>query len=224
MLNSFADVAYNVKHRSVVVFYEWVCEPALDVNSFYRHPFISNHYEATLLCHCVTTGNPELVQVCLTQRPEADPNLGYRWSNGPRAKVTPMFVRACSKGKHAYAIMLLLLAHGATPDQSALDEALKEAVWPLNVECVRWLLEHGANPNTGDDDSFPPLLLLLYRWEESRANEFVDAARLLLKHGADPTRTCRNPFYDGNWRRYLRRECHNAEKAEEYIKLIEADE
>ncbi len=75
------------------------------------------------------------------------------------------------------AVFNLFLQHGANPNIRRDAQPLIFSVW-ANPDCLRALLNHGADMNSRDDDGNTPLLFFLWngRW---------DAALLLLERGAD---------------------------------------
>jgi uncharacterized protein len=60
---------------------------------------------------------------------------------------------------------------------------LTGAVASGHAEIVRWLLEHGANPNHRYGEGYSPLLT-------AAANGQLEILTLLLAHGADPQAKC----------------------------------
>jgi len=73
----------------------------------------------------------------------------------------------------------------------------KAAAWGDNVDVVKLLLEHGADPNVqGVEGNAPPLPALLHCLrckaasnckDDAACADCADAARVLPDHGADPT-------------------------------------
>ncbi|RMD42889.1 hypothetical protein DV735_g2248, partial [Chaetothyriales sp. CBS 134920] len=74
-----------------------------------------------------------------------------------------------------------LLSHSGSVDDGLDDTNLRIAICRQDPESVRLLLQFGADANSVDEDGFTPLHF---------ATEVpcLKAAKLLLKHGADPTR------------------------------------
>ena len=96
-------------------------------------------------------------------------------------KVKPPLYRAAEKGN----IQKLIsnLEKGADPNQLCNDQP---HLWPLlaacvlnNAECVRILLENGANPNVVDRGGYSPL-----SYAVSNARNTPEICKLLLQHGA----------------------------------------
>lgn len=115
------------------------------------------------------------------QRMKADPSTVPRWtprfstgSNNPQYKLA--LLQAVQKKSHS--AMEQLLDRGVQPDSVTDANLLREAVMNHDQESVRLLLLFGADPNGIDRHGFSPLFT---------ATElgFVEAAKLLIKYGAD---------------------------------------
>jgi hypothetical protein len=102
------------------------------------------------------------------------------------------------------------------------DPSVIEDGWPLHLvakrgdaEAVRWLLEHGADPNarwSHWDAEVTPLHL-------AAAQGHVDVVRLLLAAGADPS--IRDSKHDGDakgWAKYGR--VPRSPNAEEIVRIL----
>jgi uncharacterized protein len=119
-----------------------------------------------------------------------------------------------------------LLSQGADPDLQTNENGasvLAGLSYVNEVECVRVLLRHGANPNRGRDESGEtPLHHALAKWESDR-RQLVE---LLLDHGADPNaRTTPEVISFNYWREAKTRgetPLHRAAAvaSEETIKLL----
>jgi hypothetical protein len=88
------------------------------------------------------------------------------------------------------AAVKFLLQRGAVPDfTSTGDTALHAAVGSNSEECVRLLLEAGANPNQQDVDGCVPMFRV-------RSHDVLD---LLLRFGADPNITDQCGWKPSHW-------------------------
>lgn len=115
-------------------------------------------------------------------RLKADPSTVPRWT--PRYTTgagNPQFKLALTQAvqKKSYSVMEQLLDRGVTPDSVQEMNLLREAVLNRDAESVRLLLLFGANPNAIDKHGFTPLF-------SATEIGFVDAAKMLIKYGADP--------------------------------------
>ncbi|KAJ6171374.1 hypothetical protein N7470_000441 [Penicillium chermesinum] len=84
---------------------------------------------------------------------------------------------AAVRGRN-YPLIEQLLTIGVSPDKSEHFHPLSEAVQQRDIEAVRLLLLHKADPNIPDSQSRVPLYLAVDQ-------SFADGVTLLLKHGAD---------------------------------------
>lgn len=115
-------------------------------------------------------------------RLKADPTTVPRWT--PRynnGAGNPNFKMALVQAvqKKSYSAMEQLLDRGVTPDSVTELNLLREAVLNRDAESVRLLLLFGADPNAIDKHGFTPLF-------SATELGFVDAAKMLVKYGADP--------------------------------------
>ncbi len=78
-------------------------------------------------------------------------------------------------------------ARGRTGNKTALMRAVQHAEMDQSYRSVRWLLDHGADPNLRDSEGLTPLMLAV-RVRPRRATFCwpPDAVELLLDRGADP--------------------------------------
>lgn len=112
---------------------------------------------------------------------KADPSTVQRWtprfnvgSNNPQYKAA--LIQAVQKKSHS--AMEQLLDRGVQPDSVTEINLLREAVMNRDAEALRLLLLFGADPNAIDKTGHTPL----YAATEV---SFLDAAKLLIKYGAD---------------------------------------
>jgi hypothetical protein len=83
-----------------------------------------------------------------------------------------------------------LLDHGADPNNTSTGEtAIFKAVRGNHLEMTRLLIERGAKVNVQDVDGWTPLF----------ACQSVEAVKLLIDHGADPTITDQADFPCWEW-------------------------
>ena len=99
---------------------------------------------------------------------------------------TPLYA---ASGQGQVDTMRWLLDHGALADTNTRDGydggiPLFYAVYAMQFEAVRILLEHNADSNLKNPEGDTPLYWVFTSWG-SREN-IVDMVRLLLEHGADP--------------------------------------
>lgn len=111
-------------------------------------------------------------------RLKVDPTSVPRWLPRQSMDANPALSRsallaAVQTKKHA--VVEQLLDSGATPDVAVLKAALVNR----DLDSVRLLLLFGAKPNDFDADGLTPLLV-------ATKAAFPDAAKLLIKYGADP--------------------------------------
>lgn len=67
---------------------------------------------------------------------------------------------------------------------------LNEAVCSSNLQAVKYLFDHGANPNYNDEDlSCCPLWELQFLYDESTETQY-EIEKLFFKYGADPNLVC----------------------------------
>lgn len=115
-------------------------------------------------------------------RLRADPSTVPRWnprfSNGignPQYKVA--LIQAVQQKSHT--AIEQLLDRGVQPDSVTEMNLLREAVLLRDANAVKILLCFGANPNAVDGQGFTPLF-------SAAELGFFDAAKMLIKYGADP--------------------------------------
>ena len=60
------------------------------------------------------------------------------------------------------------------------------AIFTQNMEIIKYLLDHGADPNGQDAKGETPLIQLVLSADQSKADEIEE---LLIKHGADINKT-----------------------------------
>lgn len=169
-----------------------------DANSFTKPPEGEGHL--SVLYHASQNGNPGLVKLLLEHG--ANPNDGESAYHAAE--------------RNHRDVLELLLAHGA--EISAAHQPWNNTVLYFLcgydgdhprartvVEGMRWLLEHGADPNV---PSYDHRETPLHRIAESRHG--IDVAEMLLAHGADP----RRPRADGRTPYELAMRTGNAAAAE----------
>lgn len=182
------------------------------INTFVPIPRIINGYKATVLGHSISMGDIELIQKCIKRG--TDPNLGSLWyDKGEISNEKHAMTLAAGKGDKAYEIIQILLEAGATPSHKDINEMFFKAVWALNVECVKWCLNNGADSNYIPYPRGPTrFILMCYRWKHDRTDEYIKAARELIKGGAD-------------WKYCLKESCqyddNNNENENEVEKTVE---
>lgn len=115
------------------------------------------------ICTAAMLGKTEEVKGFL----ESDAGL----ANATGAHAIPVLFHAALSGKTE--IGELLLARGGG---NGIDTALHGAVAPGHIEMVRWLLAHGANPNTMNHERKTTLKVALERGH-------AEIAKMLRSHG-----------------------------------------
>lgn len=115
-------------------------------------------------------------------RIKSDMSIAPRWepryTNGAgNVQYKAALVQAVQRKAHS--TMEQLLNHGVEPDSVTDVQLLREAILNKDVESIRLLLLYKAEPNSFDKNGCTPLFT---------ATElgFFEAARLLIRYGADP--------------------------------------
>ena len=164
-----------------------------------------------LLAHAISDDDISLFDKCLSRG--ANPNLGSLWeeSDGSIHSYRHIMVIAGSKYKYGTEILEKLLAAGANPSEQDKNKILIESIWPLNLPFLKWCLENNTELNLPSYPEGPtPLIFLCYRWNDTRRDEYIKAAILLLKSGIDPNLlwkgTCDRKI---NWKGHLRQTLHS---------------
>ena len=195
----------SIGARKSDAIWELVRNPRHDINKYVPQPYVINDYKATCLCHAISLKDLDMMDACLKRG--ANPNLGSKWKD--EYNEHPMIEAASEGGDVAYQMICRLEAAGATPSAQDVNEMLVEAVWPLSLPCVKWCLSHGADPNYKlSPDSIPALILLCYRWDKEDEDNYITAAALLLRAGANPDTVWESPFSPGpkDWKYHLSHE------------------
>ncbi|WP_166829696.1 ankyrin repeat domain-containing protein [Thalassoroseus pseudoceratinae] len=117
------------------------------------------------LIHAAVTGDFETVRRLIESG--ADPNSVDQHGMGPLLNFDPEITR-------------FLLEHGADPDAQRNENISPVLGASGNVECMRLMLEAGANVNRASEHNGETALHWYAGGDDS------DAVRLLLQYGADP--------------------------------------
>src|SRR3990167_2254247 len=148
------------------------------------------------------TLNLEIANLLLDSGAKVDPaSLANAIDAGDKKLIEKMLAQHLDRETLNYALIKienpkiedveLLMKHGAFIHRQFQDgiTILDKAILKLNVDLVRWLLEHGVNPNTKRTFSGEVTLLMavtqilaLPGYTGTEAEEIFE---LLLKHGAD---------------------------------------
>ena len=132
-------------------------------------PAIANESDMAALCAAADGGNAEIVMLLLDHA--ADPNIGDGWDGDP--------LTAAVEGDHID-IMELLIKRGARVNEENGDSyALWGATRDGKLDAIKFLLAHGANPNTRYDNGKQGSVLGVARFFHQDA-----AAKLLRQAGA----------------------------------------
>ena len=127
----------------------------------------------TVLNVAVDTGDLEIVKILLDHG--ADPNMGDGWHHSP-------LIAAAEKGSE---MMTLLIEKGAkVNDGPGGSSALWDAAKSNRIGALKFLLDHGANPNTHSEGRDPETILHMLRMDLNSHGRQAEAIRVLKEHGA----------------------------------------
>lgn len=180
-----SDKSYSHDNGMSFIIQDLIADPNYNIDEFFR-PSVINEYRATCLGHAIDEKNIDLVNVCLKRG--ANPNLGALWyKNGIVSSMKhPVVLAASNPNDSTLEILKALISSGTTPTKKDVNEMLHKTVWPLNLGCMKWSLENGADPNyQSSPGHFTSLMLLCYRWNETQHEDYVRAAALLICVGVN---------------------------------------
>ncbi|KAK0159862.1 hypothetical protein PV327_010928 [Microctonus hyperodae] len=139
--------------------------PSIDIDHVYIHPI-----NKTLLDIACTDGLDEFVNLLL--RFKADPNkLNIVHNRGP--------VHFAAESGHANVLRVLLKQSGINPNlEAGRETALHFAVRRNDIECVKVLLDHNANPNIPNAKGATPLHVAALIARQEMIDTLINFSRL----------------------------------------------
>jgi ankyrin repeat protein len=153
-----------------------------DTNTSYIDPAFPDSPLTVLYVATGVTNNPALARVLLEEgaNPNDSESIYHAAEANNRECLEILLEHGCdisSRGK----------LWGNTPLYFLMGHWEDSPIGATSTEGIRWLLEHGADPNVTSYDCEETPLHLAARSGRSRAT-----AELLLRHGADPNRQAKN--------------------------------
>lgn len=198
---------YNISHCAVKLCglgntrQKMACNPETNINTFFC--FMSGSgYRWTLLGYGAMKDDVELVRACLEGG--ADPQLGSLWyENGAISSMSNALVLARSAKEHFKEIVDLLLDAKIIPTPDDIYKMFEGSISPLNLECMKWCLDNGADVRCSTIFTGSPLIYLSYKWNTERNKEYTEAAALLIHKEVDRSIEWKSPFKFGIWEAHL---------------------